>query len=194
MLSHTLTTGLESYQIGQKIRALRLNKKLGLAQLGQHTGLSAGMLSKIERGQLFPTLPTLLRIALVFGVGLEHFFVDHDQRPAIALVRRKDRVRLPDRAGERDPSYFFESLDFPAADRKMAGYYAEFAEAKPSEPHKHGGAEMIYIIKGRLAVRVDGGETILAKGDSMYFDSGFPHSYLRQGPAACVAIVVVAPA
>ncbi len=70
MLSESLASGLESYQIEQKIRALRLNKALGLAQLGEHTDLSAGMLSKIERGQLFPTLPTLLKIAMVFGVGL----------------------------------------------------------------------------------------------------------------------------
>ena len=76
MLSETLTAGLERYRIGPKVRALRLRKKLGLVQLGQHTGLSPAMLSKIERGQLFPTLPTLLRIALLFGVGLEHFFVD----------------------------------------------------------------------------------------------------------------------
>ena len=69
MLSETLTAGLESYGIGAKIRALRQNKDLALVQLGEHTGLSPGMLSKIERGQLFPTLPTLLRIAMVFGVG-----------------------------------------------------------------------------------------------------------------------------
>jgi hypothetical protein len=43
------------------------------------------MLSKIERGQLFPTL---LRIALVFGVGLEHFFVDTSERPVMAVVRK----------------------------------------------------------------------------------------------------------
>jgi transcriptional regulator with XRE-family HTH domain len=42
--------------------------------LGKHTSLSAAMLSKLERGKLFPTLPTLIRIALVFGVGLEYFF------------------------------------------------------------------------------------------------------------------------
>jgi transcriptional regulator with XRE-family HTH domain len=47
---------------------------MGLVELGKHTGLSAAMLSKLERGKLFPTLPTLLRIALVFGVGLEYFF------------------------------------------------------------------------------------------------------------------------
>ena len=74
MISETLAAGLEQYRIGPKVRALRKAKKLGLVQLGEHSGLSPGLLSKIERGQLVPTLPTLLRIALVFGVGLEHFF------------------------------------------------------------------------------------------------------------------------
>jgi transcriptional regulator with XRE-family HTH domain len=101
MLSQTLAAGLESYEIGPKIRALRLKKNLGLVQLGEHTGMSSGMLSKIERGQLFPTLPTLLKIAMVFGVGLEHFFVDRKDRPTLAVVRKKDRLRLPDRRAPR---------------------------------------------------------------------------------------------
>ena len=80
MLSDTLANGLEAYRIGPKIRELRRRKSMGLVHLGEHTGLSSGMLSKIERGQLFPTLPTLLRIALVFGVGLDHFFVEAEKR------------------------------------------------------------------------------------------------------------------
>ena len=76
MLSKTLSEGLERYSIGPKLRALRLRKKMGLVELGKHTGLSPAMLSKVERGRLFPTLPTLLRIALVFGVGLVHFFLE----------------------------------------------------------------------------------------------------------------------
>ena len=52
MLSDTLVAGLAHYAIGPKIRALRQKKKLGLVQLGEHTGLSPGMLSKIERGAL----------------------------------------------------------------------------------------------------------------------------------------------
>ena len=75
MLTATLQAGLDAYTIGPKLRALRLKKKMGLVELGRHTGLSSAMLSKIERGRLFPTLPTLLRIALVFGVGLDFFFV-----------------------------------------------------------------------------------------------------------------------
>jgi len=194
MLSETLAAGLEHYKIGPKIRALRLKKKLGLVQLGEHTGLSPSMLSKIERNALFPTLPTLLRIALVFGVGLEHFFVESTDRPSVAVIRRRDRLRLPDRPDDAAPSYFFESLDFPVTDRKMEAFYAEFpVQSKPSEPHQHGGAELIYVIKGKLAVNVDGDDVVLEEGDAMYFDSGAPHSYRREGRSACAAIVVVAP-
>ncbi len=92
MLSDTLTTELERYRIGDRIRTLRLKKKLGLVQLGEHTGLSPAMLSKIERGQLFPTLPTLLRIALVFGVELDHFFNKAEAR--VAVTRASERVTV----------------------------------------------------------------------------------------------------
>jgi transcriptional regulator with XRE-family HTH domain len=99
-LDDELVEGLKRYEIGSKIRALRVKKKLGLAQLGEHTGLSPALLSKIERGNLFPTLPTLLRIAMVFGLGLEHFFVETEHRPLMAFSRKQDRLRLPNRPAE----------------------------------------------------------------------------------------------
>ena len=99
----TLTAALEGYAIGPKIRGLRLRKKLGLVQLGEHTGLSPALLSKIERGHLFPTLPTLLRIAMVFNVGLEHFFQAEHERP-VTVVRKADRIRLPDKPGQTSPA------------------------------------------------------------------------------------------
>src|SRR5688572_23888344 len=194
MLSPTLREGLKAYAIGPKIRSIRLKKRMGLVELGKHTGLSPAMLSKIERGQLFPTLPTLLRIALVFGVGLEHFFVDGEERPMVAVVRKRDRLRMPDRPGAVAPAYFFESLDYPVTDRKLQAFYVEFPEPlKASEPHRHDGAELIYVLKGRLVVNVDGDETALDEGDAMYFDTEVPHSYCREGPLPCAAIVAVAP-
>ena len=123
MLSESLITALKGYAIGTKIRRLRLRKQLGLVQLSEHTGLSPAMLSKIERGHLFPTLPTLLRIALVFGVGLDHFFREDSDRPVHAVVRKADRLRLPEKAGRTSPAYCFESLDYPVSDRKLNGYY-----------------------------------------------------------------------
>ena len=193
MLSETLAAGLEQYRIGEKIRVLRLKKKLGLAQLGEHTGLSPAMLSKIERSQLFPTLPTLLRIALVFGVGLEHFFVESEERPHIAVVRSSERLRLPDRQDEEKAAYFFESLNFPVTDRKFEAYLAEFpANGRVSEPHAHDGAELMYILKGSLEIAVAGEVTHLSAGDAISFDSSVPHSYRNSSRAACSAIVVTA--
>ena len=58
MADTTLTDELRRYDIGDKLRALRLRKKLGLVELGRHTGLSPALLSKLERGKMFP-LPSL---------------------------------------------------------------------------------------------------------------------------------------
>jgi transcriptional regulator with XRE-family HTH domain len=192
VLSDTLSKGLQAYGIGEKLRLLRLRKKMGLVELGRHSGLSAAMLSKIERGRLVPTLPTLLRIALVFSVGLDHFFGDPSRRPALAIVRRKERQRFPERQGDTQPAYWFESLDFPAVDRRMSGYFVEFEEvpADRIRRHHHPGAEILYLIAGRLVVTVGEVEHTLAAGDAMYFDSSVPHSYRREGRHACNGIVV----
>src|SRR6188474_3394664 len=111
MLSATLQKGLDEYAVGAKIRALRLKKKMGLVELGRHSGLSPALLSKIERGRMFPTLPTLLRIALVFGVGLEFFFSGARDRPLVAVTRKNARVELPERPGGDEVAYRFASLD-----------------------------------------------------------------------------------
>jgi transcriptional regulator with XRE-family HTH domain len=195
MLSQTLQDGLNDYAIGAKIRALRLKKKMGLVELGKHTGLSPALLSKIERGRLFPTLPTLLRIALVFGVGLEYFFAGARDKPLVALVRKSQRVPLPERPAARDVAYRFESLDYPATERKFNCYLAEFFPVAPEKlrPHEHPGVEFIYTIQGSLTLHIGAEEHTLAAGDSIYFDSNVPHAYRRAGARTCTAVVVTAP-
>jgi transcriptional regulator with XRE-family HTH domain len=195
MLSVTLQKGLSEYAIGSKIRALRLKKKMGLVELGQHTGLSPALLSKIERERLFPTLPTLLRIALVFGVGLEFFFSGAREKPLRALVQKKDRVRLPDRPGARDVAFRFESLDYPAPERRFNSYLAEFLPMaiEKLRPHSHPGVEFIYVLQGTLSLHIESDELTLEAGDSLYFDASVPHSYRRAGNRPCSALVVTAP-
>lgn len=194
MLSATLQEGLRSYEIGTKVRSLRVKKRMGLVQLAQHTGLSPALLSKIERNQLFPPLPTLYRIALVFGVGLEFFFAGAREKPLVALVRHHQRVRLPDRAGAREPSFRFESLDYPATERKFNSYLAEFQPTAVSklQPHDHAGAELVFVLRGQLTVRLDLVDYTLDARDALYFDPTVPHSYRRTGGRMCEAIVVTA--
>lgn len=191
MLSETLASELESYRIGSRIKALRLKKRLGLVQLGEHTGISSAMLSKIERGQIIPTLPTLTKIALVFGVDLSHFFSKN--APRIAVTRQGERVRLPIPANSSPAFYLFESLDYPLPDRKMEAFLAEFQQSgTTSEPHQHGSEEFIYVLEGSLSVIVDGEEEILDEGDAMSFDSSAPHSYKLRDRKICRALVVTA--
>jgi transcriptional regulator with XRE-family HTH domain len=194
MLSKTLQDGLGSYGIGPKIRALRLKKKIGLVDLGQHTGLSPALLSKIERGRLFPTLPTLLRIALVFGVGLDFFFAGGREKPLVAIVRKRERVQLPERPGVEEVAFRFESLDFPATERRFNCYYAEFFPVAGDRLrlHAHPGVEFIYTIQGALTVHLGSEEHTLQAGDSMYFDSSVPHAYRRSAGRSCHAVIVTA--
>jgi transcriptional regulator with XRE-family HTH domain len=195
MLSKTLQDGLNDYEIGAKVRALRLKKKIGLVDLGKHTGLSPALLSKIERGRLFPTLPTLLRIALVFGVGLEYFFAGAREQPLIAVTRKAQRVELPERPGARDVAYRFASLEYSATERRFNSYYAEFLPLAPEKlrPHEHTGVEFIYVIQGTLSVHINGEEHALDAGDAIYFDATLPHAYRRSGGRLCSAVVVTAP-
>ena len=192
-LSETLAEGLDAYDIGPKIRDLRIGRKLGLVELGRHTGLSAALLSKIERGKMYPTLPTLLRISLVFGVGLDYFFGRDDR--TFSVVRERDRKRFPQKAGVSPGSFYFESLDYSARDRKLNAYLAEFRSVAVDDVklHRHAGAEFIYVTEGKMGLYIRNEETILAQGDSVYFDSSQQHGYRRVGRNACRALVVIAP-
>jgi transcriptional regulator with XRE-family HTH domain len=187
----TIVDGLKPYGLGEKLRTLRLKKSMGLVELGKHTGLSAAMLSKLERGKLFPTLPTLLRIAMVFGVGLDHFFTDERKRHVVAIVRKGERMHFPESPGG-SAAYHFESLDFKATERKLNAFYAEF-EPVPSEKlktHQHPGVELIYLIKGKLELSIGSEIYTLESGDAVYFDSAVRHKYRRIGKQPCNGVIV----
>jgi transcriptional regulator with XRE-family HTH domain len=185
---------LDRYRVGDKLRQLRLRRKMGLVELSRHTGLSPALLSKLEHGKLYPTLPTLSRIALVFSTGLDHFFSDEKQRRTFALTRKKDRLRFPEAPGLENAAFDFESLDFLATDRKFNAYLADFRNVASARLrlHQHPGVEFIYVLKGKLALKVGAEEEILDAGDSLYFDSLSPHGYSRVGSKPCSAVVITA--
>ncbi len=194
MANKTVDEGLRPYQIGPKLRALRLKKSMGLVELGKHTGLSAALLSKLERDKLYPTLPTLLRIAMVFSVGLDYFFTDERRRHVVSVVTKAERIRLPERPGAGEVAYHFESLDFNTNERKTSAYIADFESVMEEKlkPHQHPGSEFLHVLKGRLGLRIGIEHYELDAGDSVYFDPSVPHTYRRVGKPACQALIVTA--
>lgn len=193
-LNKTILERLQPYALGEKLRTLRLRKSMGLVELSKHTGLSPAMLSKLERGKLFPTLPTLLRIAMVFGVGLEYFFTDERKRHVIAIVRKKERLQFPESSNAGAIAYRFESLDFKATERRLNAFFAEFEPiaSEKIRPHQHAGVELLYLISGNLELTIGSEMFTLEAGDSVYFDSGVRHSYRRAGRDRCTAVVITA--
>jgi transcriptional regulator with XRE-family HTH domain len=193
--NETIIDGLSRYSIGEKLRTLRLRKSMGLVELGKHTGLSAALLSKLERGKLFPTLPTLLRIAMVFGVGLDFFFTDERKRRLVGIVRGNERLRFPEKPGTQDVQYYFECLDYRANERKLSAYLAEFQESTgdKAKPHQHPGVEFLYLLKGSLTLKIASDEYVLEAEDSIYFDSAVLHSYRRRGSKPCIGVIVTVP-
>ena len=194
MVAPHLKETLDAYRIGQKLKHLRLRRKMGLVELSRHTGLSPALLSKLEHGRLYPTLPTLSRIALVFSVGLEYFFADEKEKHTFALTRKKDRLRFPEAPGIPEMAFEFESLDFLATDRRFNAYLAEFLPVHSGKIrlHQHPGVEFIYVLKGTLALKIGTDVEQLETGDSVYFDSQLPHGYSRSGRKSCTALVVTA--
>jgi transcriptional regulator with XRE-family HTH domain len=194
MISKTIEENLRPYQIGPKLRALRLKKSMGLVELGKHTGLSPALLSKLERDKLYPTLPTLLRIALVFSVGLDYFFTDERRRHVVSVVRSDERIKLPERPGSAEIAYHFESLDFKSNERKTSAYLAEFesVEVEKLKPHQHPGSEFLHVMKGKLGLKIGIDDYELEAGDSIYFDPSVAHTYRRIGKQPCQALIVTA--
>ena len=191
----TIQRLLGTYDLARKLRQLRLRKKIALVDLGKHTGLSASMISQLETGKMVPTLQTLARIAIVFDVGLDHFFETRRRRKVFSIVRAGERLRFPERADTPEPAYFFECLAFSAQGKAMEAYLAEFPTlpAKDAREHFHEGSEFLFIVDGELVVRYQDEDHILKTGDSVYFDASEAHSYRGAGVQSARAIVITMP-
>ena len=190
--SPTLEPNLHQYNLGPKIRELRRRKRMRLVDVQQHTGLSASLISKLESSKLIPTLPTLLRLAMVFNVGLDFFFAEEERNSSATVIRRSERIRLPEKLGGSDEVFTFESLNFGVSEPPFEVFLGEIiAETSNSRFHQHDGYELLLVMSGDVEVRIGDDVHSLASGDSIYFDSSTPHTYRKTSAGKCSVVVVV---
>lgn len=176
-------------RLGERIKALRLKKSMGLVELGRHTGLSASFLSQLETGRVVPTLRNLARIAIVFSRDLSYFF-EPEPKTLFRVHRSDERVRLP-QTGTDEPSYFFESLGYMVPDRQLDPYYIEFQPGvKPRRAHQHPGHEFLYLLEGDLDIQHSTTSYSLQAGDAAYFDAAVAHSYICRGDQPAKTLLV----
>jgi transcriptional regulator with XRE-family HTH domain len=192
-LPDRLRLELAHYLIGPKLKVLRLRRSMGLLQLGERTGLSPSLLSRVENGKHLPTVPTLLRIALVFNVTLDHFFRNEKRPRVIAITRREERQQAVSGDPAGHDGCLLSNLDLGSGERKFHPYLAEFSSSgKRTRFHAHEGVEFIHVLCGTLGLLIGTEENVLGPGDSIYFDSSLRHAYRGLAGETCTAMMVCA--
>jgi XRE family transcriptional regulator, regulator of sulfur utilization len=177
--------------VGPRMRALREAMGLSLRDLAERSGVSAPMLSQVERGETSPTLAVATKIAAGLELTLSQL-LRLDEGPHVA-VSRADERRRSERGGHR-----FEELTPPLpgqrADVSLHTLEPGASTGGREDPpmHEPGSRETAVVLFGTLALVVDGSRYELGAGDSVTFDADLPHHFENEGEEPTRFLAVIA--
>jgi transcriptional regulator with XRE-family HTH domain len=173
--------------LGPRIRALREASALSLRDLAERSGVSAPMLSQVERGETSPTLQTATRIAAGLELRLSQL-LRLDEDGAVSIVRRAER------RGTRNDGHAYEILT-PALPGQRAEVtehtLAPGARTGDAPMHEPGSRETVIVLRGGAAFLCDGDRHELHAGDSVTFDADLPHHFENPGKEEAVLLGVL---
>jgi transcriptional regulator with XRE-family HTH domain len=159
--------------VGPRLRTLRRQREITLADLSEQTGVSVSTLSRLESGDRKPTLELLLPLARAYGVTLDEL-VDApptgDPRVHLRPVKRHGMTMIP--LTQRAGGVQAYKLVIPVGGRR--GHQLD-------EPQTHEGYEWIYVLNGHLRLRLGDHDLTLSPGEAAEFDTRVPHWF---GPAS----------
>jgi transcriptional regulator with XRE-family HTH domain len=186
-----VATAPQSLEIGSRVRALRESMGLSLRELAERTGVSAPMLSQVERGETSPTLAVATRIAGGLDLTLSQL-LRLDESPHVVVTRRAERRR------RRRDGHSVEELTPPLpgqrADVSFHSLRAGAATGGPDDPplHEPGSRETAVVLSGSPVLLIDGERHELREGDSVTFDADLSHHFENPGPGEAELLAVVA--
>ena len=179
-------------QIGARVRALREAMDLSLRDLAERSGVSAPMLSQVERGETSPTLAVAARIAGGLELRLSQL-LRLDEGGSVTVVRGGERRKGPG-AGR---SHRYELLTPPLpglrAEVSVHSLAAGAQTGGPGDPpmHEPGSRETAVVQAGEVALVCDGERHRLREGDAVTFDADLPHHFENPGPEPATLLAVV---
>jgi transcriptional regulator with XRE-family HTH domain len=176
--------------VGSRVRALREGMDLSLRDLAERSGVSAPMLSQVERGETSPTLSVAERIAGGLDLSLSQL-LRLDERGHVVVTRAGDR-RSRSRRGHRTEE-LTPPLPGQRADVSLHTLDPGAATGRAGDPplHEPGARETAVVLGGSVALLIDNERHDLAAGDSVTFDADLSHRFENQGdePAEFLAVV-----
>jgi transcriptional regulator with XRE-family HTH domain len=151
--------------VGPRLRALRQQQGVTLADLATTTGISVSTLSRLESGQRRPTLELLLPLARAYAVPLDELVGAPpigDPRVHLRPVTRHGMTMVP-LSSHADGLQAYKLVIPP--DRPW----------QPTDLKTHDGYEWVYVLSGRLRMIVGQHDLVLAPGEAAEFDTRVPH-------------------
>ena len=179
--------------IGREVRAFRKQKEITVSELSTMTGLSIGMLSKIENGNTSPSLSTLQTLANSLSVPLTSFFRRFEEQRSAVHTKAGEGVEL-EREGTR-AGHQYNLLGHIGANSSgviVEPYLITLSEKSDIFPmFQHGGIETIYMLEGKVNYRHGDDVHALSPGDTFFFDADAPHGpeELVELPARYLSII-----
>lgn len=163
--------------IGREVRELRHQRGMTVSDLAQATGLSVGMLSKIENGVTSASLTTLQALSAALSVPVTTFFRRFEERREAVHVKAGKAVEI-DRAGTRAGHQYrlLGHLQANSSGVMVEPYLITLTETSDIFPtFRHDGVELLYVLEGEVGYRHGEQSFHLRPGDSLFFDADAPH-------------------
>ncbi|KRS12121.1 MerR family transcriptional regulator [Roseovarius atlanticus] len=163
--------------IGRAVREFRKTRGMTVSDLSDVTGLSVGMLSKIENGVTSSSLTTLQALSAALSVPITAFFRRFEERREAVHVKAGEAVEM-ERAGTR-AGHQYNLLGHIGANNSgvvVEPYLITLNEESDVFPtFQHEGIELLYILEGEVGYRHGDQRFHLRPGDSLFFDADAPH-------------------
>jgi transcriptional regulator with XRE-family HTH domain len=178
--------------LGTRVRALREAEGLSLRDLAERSGVSAPMLSQVERGETSPTVAVAERIAAGLELRLSQL-LRLDEDGAVVVVRRDERRKGP--GGGRGHRYELLTPPLPGLRAEVSRHElapgARTGGAGDPPMHEPGSRETAVVDQGTVALVCDGERHELREGDCVTFDADLPHHFENPGPGPAALLAVV---
>ena len=179
--------------IGREVRAFRRQHNITVADLARTTGLSIGMLSKIENGVTSPSLTTLQTLANALSVPLTSFFRGFEEQREAVHVKAGAGAEAGGRGTRAGHQYnLLGHIGSNTSGVIVEPYLITLTEESDVFPaFQHGGIETIYMLEGVVEYRHGDQTYMLHPGDTLFFDADAPHGpdVLVELPARYLSII-----
>jgi len=165
--------------IGAQVRVARSRHGMTVAKVAQLTGLSSGMLSKVENGNAFPSLTTLHALSRVFKVPMTFFFETHQETQGCCYVKKDGGLFIESRGSKVGHQYQLLGHGV-GEEHSVSPYMIELNDTSEVFPlFQHPGVEFIHMLDGEMIYEHGGKPYALSPGDSLFFEGTTAHGPLE---------------